>query len=63
MIAESMLTTRQVAELLGLVPNTVKRLGNRGELKYYRVCSRGDRRYYPSDVMDYLEKTSAKTKF
>ena len=40
-----MLTAAEVAEMLHLHVNTVKRLGDRGELKYYRVCKRGDRRF------------------
>ena len=40
-----MLTASEVAELLHLHVNTVKRLGDRGELPFYRVCKRGDRRF------------------
>jgi excisionase family DNA binding protein len=34
--------------------NTVKRLGDRGELPFYRVCKRGDRRFRLDDVMKFL---------
>ena len=44
-----MLTAAEVAEMLHLHVNTVKRLGDRGELKYYRVCKRGDRRFLLED--------------
>ena len=40
-----MLTATEVAEMLHLHVNTVKRLGDRGELPFYRVCKRGDRRF------------------
>ena len=46
-----MLTASEVAEMLHLHVNTVKRLGDRGELPYYRVCKRGDRRFRLEDVM------------
>jgi excisionase family DNA binding protein len=49
-----MLTASEVAELLHLHVNTVKRLGDRGELPFYRVCKRGDRRFRLDDVLSYL---------
>lgn len=51
-----MLTASEVAELLHLHVNTVKRLGDRGELPFYRVCKRGDRRFRLEDVMDFLAR-------
>src|SRR4029079_15087509 len=50
-----MLTAAAVAEMLHLHVNTVKRLGDRGELKYYRVCKRGDRRFLLEDVRRFLD--------
>jgi excisionase family DNA binding protein len=51
-----MLTASEVAELLHLHVNTVKRLGDRGELPFYRVCKRGDRRFRLEDVMAFLAR-------
>ncbi len=51
-----MLTASEVAELLHLHVNTVKRLGDRGELPFYRVCKRGDRRFRLEDVMTFLAR-------
>jgi excisionase family DNA binding protein len=51
-----MLTASEVAEMLHLHVNTVKRLGDRGELPFYRVCKRGDRRFRLEDVMGFLDK-------
>ncbi len=51
-----MLTASEVAELLHLHVNTVKRLGDRGELPFYRVCKRGDRRFRREDVIDFLSR-------
>jgi excisionase family DNA binding protein len=52
-----MLTAAEVARLLHLHVNTVKRLGDRGELPFYRVCKRGDRRYRRVDVEHFLERS------
>ncbi|MBX3030577.1 MAG: helix-turn-helix domain-containing protein [Chloroflexi bacterium] len=51
-----MLTASEVADMLHLHVNTVKRLGDRGELPFYRVCKRGDRRFRLDDVMDFLAR-------
>jgi excisionase family DNA binding protein len=53
-----MLTAAEVAEILHLHVNTVKRLGDRGELKFYKVCKRGDRRFLMEDVRRFLERNS-----
>ena len=49
------LSARETGEILGLHVNTIKRMPPT-ELPYYRVCSRGDRRYRSEDVVAYLEK-------
>jgi excisionase family DNA binding protein len=51
-----MLTATEVADMLHLHVNTVKRLGDRGELPFYRVCKRGDRRFRLDDVMKFLSR-------
>jgi excisionase family DNA binding protein len=51
-----MLTATEVARMLHLHVNTVKRLGDRGELPFYRVCSRGDRRFRLQDVEAFLQR-------
>jgi excisionase family DNA binding protein len=58
-----MLTTGDVGQLLGLHPNTVRRWGQRGILKVYRVGPRGDRRFRRQDVDAFLgeEKVSGPT--
>jgi excisionase family DNA binding protein len=53
---DRMLTASEVANLLHLHVNTVKRLGDRGELPFYRVCKRGDRRFRVEDVKQFLAK-------
>jgi excisionase family DNA binding protein len=51
-----LLTAAEVAEMLHLHVNTVKRLGDRGELPFFRVCKRGDRRFRYDDVIDFLHR-------
>jgi excisionase family DNA binding protein len=53
-----LLTASEVAEMLHLHVNTVKRLGDRGELPFFRVCSRGDRRFRLEDVMAFLARNA-----
>ena len=42
--------------MLHLHVNTVKRLGDRGEIPFYRVCKRGDRRFRYDDVLSFLRR-------
>jgi excisionase family DNA binding protein len=51
-----MLTATEVAEMLHLHVNTVKRLGDRGELPFFRVTRRGDRRFRYDDVLEFLRR-------
>ncbi len=51
-----LLTATEVADMLHLHVNTVKRLGDRGEIPFYRVCKRGDRRFRYDDVLDFLRR-------
>ena len=49
-----------VAEMLGVHVNTVKKLGNSGELPFWRVGKRGDRRHDIADVLAYVQRSSAR---
>ena len=49
------LSAREVGEILGLTRDTVKTIPA-GELPFYRVNTRGDRRYRRSDVEAYLAR-------
>lgn len=51
-----MLTTTDVARLLGLHPNTVRRWNRKGMLKSYRINARGDRRFRCEDVDGFLKE-------
>ena len=51
---DTMLTASELAELLNVHINTVRRWSNRGILKAYRVGPRGDRRFSKEDVDIFL---------
>ena len=56
----SLLTTSDVARLLNIHINTVRRWSNEGKLKAYRIGSRGDRRFQQEDIAFFLaQKTKA----
>ena len=55
---ERMLTAQQVADLLQVSICSVRRWSDKGTLKFYRVGSRGDRRYWREDVINFLEASS-----
>ncbi len=55
---EKMLTVQQVAEFLQVSVCSVRRWSDNGTLKFYRVGSRGDRRYWREDVLLFLKESS-----
>jgi excisionase family DNA binding protein len=57
---ESMLTVREVADMLHVHVNTVRRWSNRGLLKAYQINRRGDRRFRQEDVALFLVKMNSK---
>ena len=52
--SNGLLTARQVARLLNVHVNTVRRWNDRGILKAYRIGPRGDRRFNRDDVEVFL---------
>ncbi|HEY56307.1 MAG TPA: helix-turn-helix domain-containing protein [Dehalococcoidia bacterium] len=57
-----MLTTSEVARLLNVHINTVRRWSNQGVLKTYRIGSRGDRRFHREDITEFLSQKSRMAK-
>ena len=53
---DSMLTTSEVARILSVHINTVRRWSNQGILKSYRIGSRGDRRFRKEDIDSFFSK-------
>jgi excisionase family DNA binding protein len=56
---ERMLTAQQVADILQVSICSVRRWSDQGILKFYRVGSRGDRRYWHEDVLHFLETSKS----
>jgi len=55
---DPMLTVSDIARLLSVHINTVRRWSNQGILKAYRVGSRGDRRFRREDIASFLSQES-----
>lgn len=49
-----MLTVREVAQLLHIHSNTVRRWADRGIIRAYRISRRGDRRFRREDIAHFL---------
>ena len=56
----SMLTANQVARLLNVHTNTVRRWSDRGLIKAYRTGARGDRRFRQEDIAAFLIQQTEK---
>jgi excisionase family DNA binding protein len=55
---DAMLTVSDVANLLSVHINTIRRWSNQGILKAYRIGSRGDRRFRQEDITSFLAEQS-----
>jgi len=51
-----MLTTSEVARILNVHINTVRRWSNQGSLASYRIGTRGDRRFKKADIDDFFAR-------
>lgn len=58
----TMLTISDVARLLNVHINTVRRWSNQGVLKAYRIGSRGDRRFQQDDIAIFLAEQTENSK-
>jgi len=54
-----MLTVREVARLLHIHSNTVRRWSDQGRIRAYRITPRGDRRFRREDIARYLAELNA----
>jgi len=50
----NLLTIREVARMLHVHPNTLRRWSNDGRIKACRINARGDRRFKREEVMRFL---------
>jgi excisionase family DNA binding protein len=56
---DEMLTVGEVARLLHVHPNTLRRWSNKGRIKSYRINPRGDRRYRLRDIEGFLAQLNS----
>jgi excisionase family DNA binding protein len=54
-----MLTVREVARLLHVHPNTLRRWSNNGRIKAYRITPRGDRRFKREEIAQFLAELNS----
>ncbi len=54
-----MLTVREVARLLHIHGNTVRRWSDRGLIRAHRITHRGDRRFKMEDISQFLTEMNA----
>jgi PAS domain-containing protein len=55
-VVQGSLSTRQVAQLLGMGEASVKRLANAGSIGFLRSSRKDSRRFAPEQVLEYLRK-------
>jgi excisionase family DNA binding protein len=55
---KSLITTRELAKLLNIHINTVRKWSDQGIIKSYRIGKRCDRRFSREDIALFLEQTS-----
>jgi len=53
-----LLTVREVARLLHVHPNTLRRWSKDGRIKAYRITARGDRRFKREEIERFLAELS-----
>jgi excisionase family DNA binding protein len=58
---DDMLTVREVARLLHVHPNTLRRWSNNGRIRAYRITPRGDRRFKREEIARFLAELSQAT--
>jgi diguanylate cyclase (GGDEF)-like protein/excisionase family DNA binding protein len=56
---DATLSVTKAARLLGVHPNTIRAWSDAGRLRYYRINSRGDRRYRLGDLQRFLAAAEA----
>ncbi len=53
---ENFLTVAEVASILHIHTNTLRRWSDTGKIKFIRISDRGDRRYRLQDVLNFLDE-------
>ncbi len=59
---DTMLTASDVAHMLNVHINTLRRWSDKGIIKMYRIGPRGDRRFRQEDIASFLRMSEVKSK-
>ena len=57
----NLLTVNEVADLLHVHPNTLRRWSNKGMIRAYRINQRGDRRFKREEITRFLAELNSHT--
>jgi len=57
---DNMLTVKEVAWLLHIHPNTLRRWSNRGRIRACRITPRGDRRFKREEIARFLAELNTR---
>ena len=60
-LTDNMLTINEVAKVLHVHPNTLRRWADKGIIKSYCISSRGDRRFMSKDINQFLTQMYAQS--
>lgn len=61
-LPDNMLTVSEVAKVLHVHPNTLRRGADKGTIRSYSITSRGDRRFMVRDINQFLTDMHAQSK-
>ena len=59
----NMLTVSEVSRILHVHPNTLRRWADKGIIKAYSITSRGDRRFMPKDIEQFLAEMKTQNQY
>ena len=59
---DNMLTISEVSRLLHVHPNTLRRWSDQGLIKSYCITPRGDRRFMPCDIDQFLAEMNTQNR-
>ena len=62
-LPDNMLTVSEVARILHVHPNTLRRWADKGIIRAYSITSRGDRRFMPKDIEQFLAEMKTQNQY